>query len=105
MIYRPYHPSDKPLLVVMCGQVARDGGSLLVSVTNQATLEPDGALTGTTPLHAAEQGGYKDLVQLLLANKSDVNAKDNEGRTPSHYAATTSHSDVAELLREHGGHE
>ncbi len=65
---------------------------------------------GDTPLHDAANLGYKDLVELLLANKAQVNAKDNNGRTPLAYAtgqgpAHQEHKDVAELLRQHGGHE
>jgi len=40
-----------------------------------------------------------------MADKADVNAKDNEGMTPLRWAATNGHADVAELLRQHGGHE
>ena len=29
--------------------------------------------------------GHKDVVELLLANKAEVNAKDNHGETPLHY--------------------
>ena len=28
--------------------------------------------------------GHKDVVELLLANKAEVNAKDNDGETPLH---------------------
>jgi ankyrin repeat protein len=35
---------------------------------------------------------------LLLANKAEVNAKNNLGSTPLHCAASLGHKDVAELL-------
>jgi ankyrin repeat protein len=53
---------------------------------------------GQTPLHWAAVGGHKDVVELLLANKADVNAKANNGVTPLHWAAVRGHKDVAELL-------
>jgi ankyrin repeat protein len=31
---------------------------------------------GMTPLHLAASKGYKDVVELLLANKGEINAKD-----------------------------
>jgi ankyrin repeat protein len=34
-----------------------------------------------------------------------VNAKDNNGMTPLHVAAYRDHKGVADLLRQHGGHE
>jgi uncharacterized protein len=39
---------------------------------------------------------------LLLANKAEVNAKDNRGFTPLHWAAMTGHTDIAKLLLTHG---
>jgi ankyrin repeat protein len=42
-------------------------------------------------------------VELLLANH--VNAKNKDGHTPLHYALEKGHKDVADLLRQHGGHE
>jgi ankyrin repeat protein len=53
---------------------------------------------GETPLHRAASGGYKGIVELLLANKAEVNAKDNDSWTPLHYGAEKGHKDVAELL-------
>jgi ankyrin repeat protein len=58
-----------------------------------------------TPLHKAAYGGCKDVAELLLANKAEVNAKDTDGETPLHMAGAEEHEDVAELLRQHGGHE
>jgi ankyrin repeat protein len=45
------------------------------------------------------------VVELLLANKAEGNAKDKDGKTPLHEAVVKGHKDVAELLRQHGGHE
>jgi ankyrin repeat protein len=42
--------------------------------------------------------GHKDVVELLLANKADVNAKSNGGWTPLHEAAMSGHKEVAGLL-------
>ena len=61
---------------------------------------------GTTPLHFAAIFDHKDVAELLLDNKADVNAKDNKGsmtlnnggETPLHYAALKGYMDVAELL-------
>ena len=41
----------------------------------------------------------------LLQNKAEVNAKDNNGYTPLHYAAQNSHKEAAALMRQYGGHE
>ena len=42
--------------------------------------------------------GQRDVAELLLANKADVNAKDKDGATPLLWAAKDGHKDVAELL-------
>lgn len=68
---------------------------------------------GETPLHSAAENGSTDVTTLLLANGADVNAKDNRGRTPLDMTKGQSYSlqsekwynEVAELLRQHGGHE
>ena len=51
-----------------------------------------------TPLHWAAAKGHKDVAELLLAGKADVNAKSIPGTTPLHCAALGGHKDVAELL-------
>jgi ankyrin repeat protein len=59
---------------------------------------------GQTPLHAAVLFGDKSVVELLLTNKADVDATDHIGHTPLH-AAIAAHTEVADLLRQHGGHD
>jgi ankyrin repeat protein len=44
------------------------------------------------------------VVELLLANKADVNARDKKGVTPLNLAAFYDHKDMAELLLAHGAH-
>jgi cytohesin len=74
---------------------------------------------GWTPLHAAAMSGHKDVAELLLAKQADVNARNNKGETPlrmvlalatdSRYTPATElgkrNQDMAEWLRQHGGHE
>ncbi len=57
---------------------------------------------GLTPLLAASARGHKDVVELLLTYKADVNAKDNQGLTSLHYTALSNHKEVAELLLSKG---
>jgi ankyrin repeat protein len=58
-----------------------------------------------TSLHWAAANGHRDIVELLLANKAEVNVKDQSGETPLFAAAGAGYTNVAELLREHGGSE
>ena len=56
-----------------------------------------------TPLHLAASEGHKEVVELLIANDADVNAKANDGETPLNWAIKNKHTETADLLRKHGG--
>ena len=55
---------------------------------------------GFTPLHLAAANGYKEMAELLFANKADVNARDNSQSTPLHQAVAAGgeHTDLLGLL-------
>mgnify|MGYP001227610354 CR=1 FL=1 len=55
-----------------------------------------------TPLHRAAFWGYTEIVELLINNEVDVNAKDKYGCTPLHDAAEYSHLEIAEMLISKG---
>ena len=55
-----------------------------------------------TPLHPATYSGHKEVVELLIANGANVNTKD-KGWTPLDIAIEFEHSEIADILRKHGG--
>jgi len=51
-----------------------------------------------TPLHYAAQNGHLSVVEYLVNQKADINAKDYGKMTPLHYAAQNGHLSVVEYL-------
>jgi len=95
----PEPPEQRPLTfdeALACGDLAR-----LKELLNQ---NPDWALnnSGRLPLHVAAAGGQKDVADLLLANKAEINAKRLDGWTPLLVAAAAGHKDMVELLLASG---
>jgi ankyrin repeat protein len=89
--------------LAFCGeiQVAAESGNLekvKALIKDNPDLASSTNKNGWTALHFAAAAGHKDVAELLLANKADVNAKDKDGATPLHTAAANDHKDVAELL-------
>jgi ankyrin repeat protein/L-ascorbate metabolism protein UlaG (beta-lactamase superfamily) len=58
--------------------------------------------TGRTLLHIATLKGVRDTVSLLVNGGYDINATDNAGKTPLHYAAQYGHKKIAEFLLQNG---
>ena len=53
-------------------------------------------------LHDAALKGHVEIVELLIAHKADVNARNAEGATALHDAALAGQTAVAEVLLNHG---
>ena len=57
----------------------------------------------SNPLHVAIRKGYSDVVEALISQGVDVDARTAEGQTPLQLAVACEHDEIAELLRRHGG--
>ena len=53
-------------------------------------------------LHRAAKENREDIVSSLIANGANIEAEDQEGRTPLHYAARMESVEVAKLLIQSG---
>jgi len=62
---------------------------------------------GGVPLHQAAYYGHKEAAELLIDKGADVNAKvvsgPKQGLTPLDAANETDHTELADLIRKHGG--
>ncbi len=103
---------------------AKDAAQVLADHQADVNAKAEG---GATPLHFAARNGFQGIAEVLVAHGADVNATDDKGNTPLHwveaelragppaeegtprariYAANLKgRKDVAEWLRQHGGHE
>jgi len=64
----------------------------------------DGNNEGATPLHVAVwKSPNNGIVELLIENEADVNDKNNSGETPLDWAIKYKRTELADLLRKHGG--
>ena len=84
------------VLLVGCGESQQSVSTAEAkSVAKASQPEPSAAKLPDISIHDAANGGNIEAIKQYLAAGTDVNAKDEEGATPLHYAATKA---VAELL-------
>ena len=51
-----------------------------------------------TPLHNAAQCGQLSVIKSLVKNKAQVNAQNEHGNSPLHYACFNNHAEVSQYL-------
>ena len=79
---------------------SREVAQLLVAEGADINAKDHG---GWTPLYNALWRGHKEMVELLIAEGTDVNAKDIMGVQPLDWAIKYKRTEIADLLRKHGG--
>jgi ankyrin repeat protein/L-ascorbate metabolism protein UlaG (beta-lactamase superfamily) len=91
-----------PLLLAV-----KKGSKELVELFLEKGAKPNiaDARTGKTALHEMALRGYSGVVETLLANGADKNAKDKDGRTALSYALKYGNKTAAEALRKNGAEE
>lgn len=84
--------------------VVKKGDSELVDllIKKGARLDAVEPRVGKTLLHEAALRGYSGVVETLLANGVDKNAKDKDGRTALSYALKYGNKKAADILRAKG---
>ena len=53
-----------------------------------------------TPLHRAAYKGHLSVVEYLVNQKADINAKDKDGKTPIQLANEYKHTNIADFLKK-----
>ena len=56
-----------------------------------------------SPLHHAAREGHKEIAELLIAAGADMNVKNYQDETALNYTIPWQHTEIADLLRKHGG--
>jgi len=85
---------------------AAEGGHKEIAellIAEGADVNAKGGIAGGTPLHGAVTFSHKEIVELLIAKGADVNVKDGDGDTPLDFAVKYKRTEIADLLRKHGG--
>ena len=72
---------------------------LVVGCGESQPPEPPTAKATDISIHKAARDGNIEAVKQHIAAGTDVNAKNENGDNPLHYAAGEGHKEVAELLR------
>jgi len=75
---------------------------LLAEKINSNDLNEQAGKSEWTALHFAADGGFTEIVRLLLHRGADPNVQDSTGLMPLHCAAQKGHGEVLKILLEHG---
>jgi ankyrin repeat protein len=71
-------------------------------ISNNKELIHMNSEKGQTPLHLAVQKGNKEIVDFLISQGADINARDGEGNTPLISAISLKKTDIAKFLLSKG---
>ena len=84
--------------------LAADKGNLEAVKQHLAAGTDVNALSlGFKPLHLAAMRGRMEIAELLIAEGADVNGMNGIGETPLDWAIHSKLTEIADLLRKHGG--
>jgi len=82
---------------------ATDGNTAMVKLLLQLKANPNRHdQYQYTALHEAASLGFRNVVEILIDAKADINARDINDITPLGYAERSPSLETAELLREYG---
>ena len=104
-LLKPSKPSTAEVLGISLHDATRTGDIEVVKqhIAAGTGVNAKTALDKRTPLLLAAWYGHKEIVELLIAEGADVNAKNDEGKTPLDMAIDRKRTETADLLRKHGG--
>ena len=104
-LLKPSKPSTAKVLGISIHDAARTGDNEVVKqhIAAGTDVNAKTALDKWTPLLLAAWYGRKEIADLFIANGADVNAKGADGRTPLDWAIKYKRTEIAALLRKHGG--
>ena len=97
----PSKPSIEELAGMSIYHASEIGNTEAVKKHITAGTDLNKKRNGMTSLHYAALYRHKEIMNLLVVNGANVNAKDKKGSTPLDRCKTK--EDLADLLRKHGG--
>jgi ankyrin repeat protein len=85
-----------------CAAIKGDLELVIMLVSNGGANVEGPSPKGCTPLLYAARGGYAEVTRFLLKKGASAMRQDNAGGTVLHHAIEKGHSDVLQVLIEHG---